>query len=86
VSGNDIARLFLTIVSAFAEFERDRIGERIRATKRAPKARRTGVTTRRPDHRPDPPPLDQSATSARQPTIVDAIVPVGAAFVRSGLG
>jgi DNA invertase Pin-like site-specific DNA recombinase len=39
VSGNDIARLFLTIVSAFAEFERDRIGERIRATKRAQKAR-----------------------------------------------
>ena len=35
VSGNGIARLFLTIVSAFAEFERDRIGERIRATKRA---------------------------------------------------
>jgi hypothetical protein len=28
VSGNGIARLFLTIVSAFAEFERDRIGER----------------------------------------------------------
>ena len=26
VSGNGIARLFLTIVSAFAEFERDRIG------------------------------------------------------------
>jgi putative DNA-invertase from lambdoid prophage Rac len=39
VSGNGIARLFLTIVSAFAEFERDRIGERIRATKRAQKAR-----------------------------------------------
>ena len=38
VSGNGIARLFLTIVSAFAEFERDRIGERIRATKRAQKA------------------------------------------------
>src|SRR5271166_1415973 len=34
VSGNGIARLFLTIVSAFAEFERDRIGERIRASKR----------------------------------------------------
>jgi DNA invertase Pin-like site-specific DNA recombinase len=33
VSGNGIARLFLTIVSAFAEFERDRLGERIRATK-----------------------------------------------------
>ena len=39
MSGNGIARLFLTIVSAFAEFERDRIGERIRATKRAQKAR-----------------------------------------------
>jgi putative DNA-invertase from lambdoid prophage Rac len=39
VSGNGIARLFLTIVGAFAEFERDRIGERIRATKRAQKAR-----------------------------------------------
>src|SRR5215472_10623700 len=39
VSGNGIARLFLTIVSAFAELERDRIGERIRATKRQQKAR-----------------------------------------------
>jgi len=39
VSGNGIARLFLTIVSAFAEFERDRIGERIRATKRSQKGR-----------------------------------------------
>jgi putative DNA-invertase from lambdoid prophage Rac len=39
VSGNGIARLFLTIVSAFSEFERDRIGERIRQTKRAQKAR-----------------------------------------------
>jgi DNA invertase Pin-like site-specific DNA recombinase len=38
VSGNGIARLFLTIVSAFAEFERDRIGERIRATKRKQKS------------------------------------------------
>ncbi len=38
VSGNGIARLFLTIVSAFAEFERDRIGERIRATKQRQKA------------------------------------------------
>jgi site-specific DNA recombinase len=37
VSG--IVRLFLTIVSAFAEFERDRIGERIRATKRQQRAR-----------------------------------------------
>jgi DNA invertase Pin-like site-specific DNA recombinase len=37
VSGNGIARLFLTIVSAFAEFERDRIGERIRATKQRQK-------------------------------------------------
>jgi putative DNA-invertase from lambdoid prophage Rac len=39
VSGNGIARLFLTIVAAFAAFERDRIGERIRATKRSQKAR-----------------------------------------------
>jgi putative DNA-invertase from lambdoid prophage Rac len=39
VSGNGIARLFLTIVAAFAAFERDRIGERIRATKRAQKGR-----------------------------------------------
>jgi putative DNA-invertase from lambdoid prophage Rac len=39
VSGNGIARLFLTIVSAFAEFERNRIGERIRATKQRQKAR-----------------------------------------------
>jgi DNA invertase Pin-like site-specific DNA recombinase len=38
VSGNGIARLFLTIVSAFAEFERDRIGERIREAKRKNKA------------------------------------------------
>jgi DNA invertase Pin-like site-specific DNA recombinase len=37
VSGNGIARLFLTIVSAFAEFERDRLGERIRATKQRQK-------------------------------------------------
>ena len=43
VSGNGIARLFLTIVSAFAEFERDRIGERIRATKRAQKARAASI-------------------------------------------
>jgi DNA invertase Pin-like site-specific DNA recombinase len=39
VSGNGIARLFLTIVAAFAAFERDRIGERIRATKHQQKAR-----------------------------------------------
>jgi DNA invertase Pin-like site-specific DNA recombinase len=38
VSGSGIARLFLTIVGAFAEFERDRIGERIRSTKRRQKA------------------------------------------------
>jgi hypothetical protein len=37
VSGNGIARLFLTIVSAFAEFERDRIGER---SSRCPSSRR----------------------------------------------
>lgn len=39
VSGNGIAPLFLTIVSAFANFERELVGERIRATKRAQKAR-----------------------------------------------
>jgi DNA invertase Pin-like site-specific DNA recombinase len=39
VSGNGIARLFLTIVSAFAEFERDRLGERVRATKRQQRER-----------------------------------------------
>jgi DNA invertase Pin-like site-specific DNA recombinase len=39
VSGNGIARLFLTLLGAFAEFERDRIGERIRSTKRAQRAR-----------------------------------------------
>jgi DNA invertase Pin-like site-specific DNA recombinase len=35
-----VSRLCLTIVSAFAEFERDRIGERIRATKQRQKANR----------------------------------------------
>jgi putative DNA-invertase from lambdoid prophage Rac len=39
VSGNGIARLFLTIVSAFAEFERDLIAERNRAAKRRQMAR-----------------------------------------------
>jgi len=38
VSGNGIAKLMLTIVSAFAEFERDRIGERIRDAKRQMRA------------------------------------------------
>ncbi len=37
--GNGIARLFLTIVGAFAEFERDLIGECIRQPKRAQKHR-----------------------------------------------
>ena len=37
-NGQRAARLFLTIVSAFAEFERDRIGERIRASKHRQKA------------------------------------------------
>ena len=39
VSGNGISRLFLTLLGAFAEFQRDRTVERIRATKRAQKAR-----------------------------------------------
>jgi DNA invertase Pin-like site-specific DNA recombinase len=34
VSGNGIAKLMLTVLSAVAEFERDRIGERIRDAKR----------------------------------------------------
>jgi DNA invertase Pin-like site-specific DNA recombinase len=38
VSGNGIAKLMLTIVSAFAEFERDRISERIRDAKRQMRA------------------------------------------------
>ena len=40
VSGNGIAPLFLTIVSAFATFERDRIAACIRQSKQAQKARR----------------------------------------------
>jgi Resolvase, N terminal domain len=68
VSGNGIARLFLTIVSAFAEFERDRIGERIRATKRAQKARGEYLGGRPPfgysydaEHRLVPVPEQQAA-------------------------
>jgi DNA invertase Pin-like site-specific DNA recombinase len=38
VSGNGVARLFLSLLSAFAEFERDRIQERIRAAKQRRKA------------------------------------------------
>jgi DNA invertase Pin-like site-specific DNA recombinase len=34
VSGNGISRMMLTMLSAFAEFERDRISERIRDSKR----------------------------------------------------
>jgi DNA invertase Pin-like site-specific DNA recombinase len=39
VTGNGQSKLFLSMLGAFAEFERDRIGERIKATKRAQKAR-----------------------------------------------
>ena len=38
VTGNGVARLFISIMSAVAEFERDRIGERIRDAKRKRKA------------------------------------------------
>jgi len=38
VSGNGVAKLMLTILSAFAEFERDRISERIRDAKRQMRA------------------------------------------------
>jgi DNA invertase Pin-like site-specific DNA recombinase len=34
VSGNGLSKLMLTMLAAFAEFERDRIGERIRDIKR----------------------------------------------------
>jgi DNA invertase Pin-like site-specific DNA recombinase len=34
VSGNGLSKLMLTMLAAFAEFERDRIGERIRDVKR----------------------------------------------------
>ncbi|MEW8659044.1 MAG: recombinase family protein [Candidatus Thiodiazotropha endolucinida] len=39
VTGNGISRMFFTIVAAFAEFERDRIAERITDTKVSEKAR-----------------------------------------------
>ena len=38
VSGNGVAKLMLTILSAFAEFERDRISERIKDAKRQMRA------------------------------------------------
>jgi DNA invertase Pin-like site-specific DNA recombinase len=38
VSGNGIAKLLLTVLSAFAEFERDRISERIKDAKRQMRA------------------------------------------------
>jgi DNA invertase Pin-like site-specific DNA recombinase len=38
-TGNGKSKMFLSMLGAFAEFERDRIGERIRATKQAQKAR-----------------------------------------------
>jgi putative DNA-invertase from lambdoid prophage Rac len=39
VTGNGHSKLFLSMLGAFAEFERDRIGERIREAKRQQKAR-----------------------------------------------
>ena len=39
VTGNGKSKMFLSMLGAFAEFERDRISERIRETKQAQKAR-----------------------------------------------
>ena len=39
IAGNGLSRLFMTIVAAFAELERDRIRERITQVKRDQKAR-----------------------------------------------
>jgi DNA invertase Pin-like site-specific DNA recombinase len=39
VTGNGQSKLFLSMLGAFAEFEKDRIGERIRATKQRQKAK-----------------------------------------------
>jgi DNA invertase Pin-like site-specific DNA recombinase len=39
LTGNEQSKLFLSMLGAFAEFERDRISERIKATKQRQKAR-----------------------------------------------
>jgi putative DNA-invertase from lambdoid prophage Rac len=48
VSGNGIAALFFTIVSAFAEFERERIRERVSAAKADQRRRKRFLGGRRP--------------------------------------
>jgi len=48
VSGNGIAKLMLTILSAFAEFERDRISERIKDAKAQMRAEGRSLGGKRP--------------------------------------
>jgi DNA invertase Pin-like site-specific DNA recombinase len=48
VSGNGIAKLLLTVLSAFAEFERDRISERIKDAKRQMRAEGRSQGGKRP--------------------------------------
>jgi DNA invertase Pin-like site-specific DNA recombinase len=48
VSGNGIAKLMLTMVSAFAEFERDRISERIKDAKAQMRAEGRSLGGKRP--------------------------------------
>lgn len=67
VSGNGIAKLMLTILSAFAEFERDRIAERIRDARRQLRAEGRSVGGKRQfgyrvvDGRVVPDPAEQAA-------------------------
>ena len=94
VSGNGIARLFLTIVSAFAEFERDRIGERIRQTKRAQKARGEYLGGKPPfgfsydaEHRLVPVPEQQRALRRIKKLAADGLSPyrISAALANNGV-